>query len=135
MAKLDWSQVKITQNVAGPYPRVKAPFEWEMVLEMDVSLLAGLVSFLEGVYQQNQGELRVDLPQRWVKFWKKRDFDSRSLIAHPSLDEWILTLALTEDFGNQVIVALKKMGAGETFVLSQCGKLSQQSNAEWVIKT
>jgi hypothetical protein len=129
MAKVDWSQAKIQKQVVAGNR-----FEWQMNLQMDHSDLQALIPYLEDVYLRDQGELRVDLPEKWTKFWKKRDFESRSLMAHPGANEWVLTLALTEDLGNLVIDAMKRMRPGDTLVLSQIGALARQSNADLLIK-
>lgn len=129
MAKVDWSQAKILKQVT-PGNR----FEWQMNLQMDHSLLMSQITYLEDVYLRDQGELRVDLADSWTKFWKKRDFESRSLMAHPNPNEWVLTLALTEEIGNLVIDTMKRMRPGDTLVLSQIGSLARQSNADLLIK-
>ena len=129
MAKVDWSQAKILKQVVAG-----SRFEWQMNLQMDLSDLQASIQYLEDVYLRDQGELRVDLPEKWVKFWKKRDFESRSLMAHPSSNEWVLTLALTEAFGIFVIDTMKRMKPGDKLVLSQIGTLAKQSNADLIIK-
>jgi hypothetical protein len=129
MAKLDWSQAKILKQVV-PGNR----FEWQLNLQMGLSDVQVLGPYLEDVYLRDQGELRVDLGDQWTLFWKKRDFESRSLMAHPNANEWVLTLALTEDFGNLMIDTIKRMRQGDTLVLSQTGPLGRQSNADLMFK-
>jgi hypothetical protein len=54
-----------------------------------------LLVALAAIEQGTEKELRVDLPQGWTLFWKRREDDSRLLVAHPTDQTWVGTLALS----------------------------------------
>lgn len=94
----------------------------KMQLDLDAEALAILVQGLEQVFSSG-GELRVDLPDQWIVFWKKRPSDSRLLLAHPQHGEWVATIALEEAHGQHLLNALKKLSVGESVSVHETSEL------------
>ena len=78
-------------------------------------------------------ELRLSLPG-WVLFWKRGGSESRILLAHPSPDEWVATLALETEFFRTMVAALQRLETGQSLMLSQLGSLGRVSNLDVVIR-
>jgi hypothetical protein len=75
----------------------------------------------EGHFSSMVPELRVDLPDQWIVFWKKRASDTRLLLAHPEKDEWVATAALEETHGLNLVSALKKLSPGDGISIHELG--------------
>lgn len=95
--------------------------------------LAQLIPFLEEVFLRGGSELRLDLPENWILFWKSRESESRLLLAHPQRGEFVTTLALEVEHGKRVIDALKALGSGDALSVSEHGMIGSVSNVEIVI--
>ena len=93
-----------------------------MQLDLDTQELSALVLGLEQVFASG-GELRLDLPDQWIVFWKKRPTDSRLLLAHPQQGEWVATIALEETHAQNLVNALKRLSAGEGVSVHELGEL------------
>jgi len=92
----------------------------KMQLDLGAEDLATLVQGLEQVFAAG-GELRVDLPDQWIVFWKKRPSDTRLLLAHPQQGEWVATAALEETHSQNLVSALKKLSPGEGVSVHELG--------------
>jgi hypothetical protein len=89
-----------------------------------------LLPKLRETFLEEAGELRLDLPEEWSIFWKKREDDSRLLIAHPQKDQWVATVALTEEYATKVLHEVSTLTAGESY---DFGKPGSVCNLELVI--
>ena len=100
-------------------------------LFLDSNLLSQLLPLLRDTFE-NEGtsELRLDLPRGWIIFWKKREGESRLLLAHPQEDEWVSTVALSADHGLLLVQALGKLGAGQAIQLGALAETGKVSNLE-----
>lgn len=66
-----------------------------MTLTVATEQLAILAAQLRDSFDpESRGELRLELPRGWIVFWKKREGESRLLMAHPQKDQWVATAAL-----------------------------------------
>jgi hypothetical protein len=128
MPYLNWVEAPLQLFTSTlPQQGIQLTFELGTV---DVNLL---LSHLEDVYLQSGNELRVGLPGGWTIFWKHRTTGSRALVAHPQADEWVATIALSEDFAKQLISSLRTLESGQLLILSSIGSLDPVSNFDWVI--
>lgn len=91
-----------------------------------------LISALEEVFSGRETELRHNLPENWVFFWKIREGESRLLLAHPEKQDWVATLALTPSHADKVLSSLRKY---EKFKLSELETVGSFSNVEIEIST
>ncbi len=94
---------------------------------------AQLIPFLEEVYLRGGSEVRVDLPENWIVFWKSRESESRLLLAHPQRGEFVTTVALEPEHGKRVIESLKKLGPGDALLVSELGMVGSVSNVDVVL--
>ena len=85
--------------------------------------LAELIALLEEVFVENGPELRVDLPRNWIVFWKRREGESRLLIAHPQENEWVATAALEPEHGKKLIDELKTLQTGSANRVTAVGNV------------
>jgi hypothetical protein len=104
--------------------------EFQLSLKLGSELLQELIPVLEDIYDQNGPELRIDLPNEWILFWKLRTGESRLLMAHPQADEWVSTLALNSVHGKKMIGALKALSAGQSVSIETLGSVGSVSNVE-----
>ncbi|MBC7386606.1 MAG: hypothetical protein H7301_10670 [Cryobacterium sp.] len=74
-------------------------------------------------------ELRTHFPGGWTVFWKMIAGESRLLVAHPELNEWVATLALSSDHIEKLRRRLLDLGK-ESLSLSVLEKVSRVSNLE-----
>jgi hypothetical protein len=130
MPYLNWKEREIRQSVdAAGVADSRSTFN----LVLGETERTQLVSFLEEVFLRGGSELRVDLPENWIVFWKSRESESRLLLAHPQRGEFVTTLALEAEHGKRVIDELKKLGAGDAFLVSEQGIVGSVSNVEVVV--
>ena len=108
--------------------------ENQMSLDMSTRNVHDLATRLKAVFEENSGELRVDLPKNWILFWKHREDESRLLLAHPDKDEWVATLALERGHGMAVAEKLSSAEIGDTIQVSSLGTLGSVSNVEILIQ-
>lgn len=94
---------------------------------------AQLLPFLEEIYLRGGSELRVDLPDNWIVFWKSRESESRLLLAHPQQGEWVTTVALDPEHGTRVAEKLKELHSGDTFSLAEQGAVGSVSNVDVLV--
>jgi hypothetical protein len=106
-----------------------------MALELAAQALHDdLLPSLKNTFEEQGGELRVDLPKEWSLFWKARKGDTRILVAHPSQDQWVGTLALEPRFASRLIELLEKSVSGDEIRLSSVDTVSKLSNLDIVLK-
>jgi hypothetical protein len=106
-----------------------------MELEFPASLLSEeLLPALQSTFEQGAGELRLDLPQEWSLFWKLREGESRVLVAHPSTDQWVGTLALEKPFAEKLIARLLVLSTGQDLRIGSVAAVSGVSNLELTLK-
>jgi len=89
-------------------------------------------------------EVRWDISQRpgssktWTLYWKSRESDDRALLAHPEVEAWVATLALTAPTGMRLVNALRERGAQNgnipDFLLSDLGQIHELSNLDIRVK-
>jgi hypothetical protein len=124
---LNWKSGAVRQEVQ-PHP--EQPRRMLMRLELDEAGRAALAPLLREVYAEDGGELRLDLPREWVVFWKRREGESRLLLAHPAEDQWVATIALEANLGGKLAAALEALPGGESFRVGALGPLGSVSNLE-----
>jgi hypothetical protein len=106
-----------------------------MALEFAAQALhEDLLPSLKNTFEQQAGELRLDLPNEWSLFWKAREGDTRILVAHPSKDQWVGTIALEPQFASRLIERLEKSVSGDEIRFSSVDTVSKQSNLDLVFK-
>lgn len=125
MPYLNWTNKPIRQNVE---PHLF--FETHLKLELRATEISTLGSSLESVFVHHGPELRLELSDSWILFWKMREEGSRILLAHPEAEQWVATIAFSSDLGVKLIEALKGLKASQTLSLSQFGTLNSFSNLE-----
>ena len=76
-------------------------------------------------------ELRTDFPSGWTVFWKLREGESRFFVAHPELDTWVATLALSRTHLERIC---EKMANGTAGSLSSLEPVSKVSNVEVTLR-
>jgi hypothetical protein len=128
MPFLNWTEASIHQTVSS-HPQLGT----QLTLGLKSTELQMLISLLEDVYSHQGHELRLALPQGWVLFWKRKDAESRILLAHPEEKEWVATVALESASGQKWVEALKGLHPGQPGFLSQLAPLSGMSNLEIMI--
>jgi hypothetical protein len=102
MPYLDWKALtpeQLRQEVgpigASSQEDPRTAEHMRMTLSAAPDQLAELARLLgESLDPEARGELRLELPRGWLVFWKKREGESRLLMAHPQQDEWVATVAL-----------------------------------------
>src|SRR5258708_6438717 len=116
MPYLNWKEREIQKRIE---PQVDA--RSTLTLTLSGEERAALLPLLEEVYLREGSELRVDLPENWIVFWKSRESESRLLIAHPERGEWVTTIALEAGHGRSVLESLKGLSPGDAFSVSEHG--------------
>src|SRR4051794_29099476 len=101
MGHLDWKDSTVVLEVAPetrPETRPKTQIDTRLksllVLKIQSVDLPVFIQNLEQVYCHQEGELRLELPQNWVLYWKTKENASRVLLAHPQPERWVATFAL-----------------------------------------
>jgi hypothetical protein len=92
-----------------------------------------LLPFLDQLFFHAGSELRLDLPNNWIVFWKIRETESRLLLAHPQQGEWVATMALETEHGQRVKDRIENLKSGDAFSISELGVIGSVSNVELVI--
>lgn len=87
---LNDSQISVSVDEQVP------AFEKRLALELKPETQGVLIQALENLIERPSSELRLELPQGWTVFWKLRSGESRMLLAHPDLNTWVGTIALSE---------------------------------------
>jgi hypothetical protein len=114
-----------------------------MQLDLSRPALRELAEVLCEVLTPGGGELRLSLPDAWTIFWKLREDETRLLIAHPQVDEWVATVALEPLHAQAVNDAFARVlgsatsEASESLSIGKLGRdgiVSSVSNLELVIR-
>lgn len=133
MPYLNWRDTSVTKETA-PHPRLTSQLTLGLVAEQAAELAAALEPlFAHGPNSVGQ-ELRVDLPEGWLMFWKLREGTSRLLLAHPAPEEWVVTAALDASQATPFLAALLALTPATPLTLSDFGKPGYPSNVEVVIR-
>jgi hypothetical protein len=129
MPYLNWKeQTALKQEIA---PHESESSRQRLTLWLDKQPLEQLLPMLREVLaEEGGGELRLDLPRGWIIFWKKREGESRLLLAHPQQDEWVATVALNSEHAGLLIERLEKLGSGQTLSLGELASTGGVSNLE-----
>jgi hypothetical protein len=98
-----------------------------MELQFDQEEVRLLLAQLEEIFLNGGHELRMDLPEGWIVFWKSRESGSRLLLAHPQEKEWVATAALETELGKKWIAKLKSLSPGQSLSLHE---VSEESGVE-----
>lgn len=106
--------------------------EFLLQLSLNEARVAELLPYLEDIFN-HQTELRIDLPQEWVIFFKTRESENRFLMAHPQAQEWVSMLAFESTHGLRLVEHLREKKAGSQFRFSEIGDLGSVSNLEVVL--
>lgn len=140
MPYLNWREQTLSQT-ATPHP---ADAERMVVsLALTPTQVQALVESLQNIFTEGStAELRLDLPNQWVIFWKQREGESRLLIAHPQAEEWVTTAALLHEHACLLLNRLRDLAsqtshtgeAAPEVSLSELAPLGSVSNAELKIR-
>lgn len=98
-----------------------------VVLCLTSDSFSGLANALGELTLAEGSELRTDFPNGWTIFWKIREGESRFFVAHPELEEWVATLALSESHLAKIQERLRSGTLGD---LSSLERVSRMSNVE-----
>jgi hypothetical protein len=128
MPYMNWKRAQIGQEI-GEHSRGKL-----LTMSLTRTALDELLPRLEGVFVHHEAELRVDLPEEWVIFWKMRDSESRLLIAHPQEKEWVTTVALDAPHGLKLLGLLKDLESGGSVTIGELSSVGNVSNVEVILK-
>ena len=112
-----------------------------LVLELEQVQLQELITHVEELYVdfEEKGhlvpEVRIQLPENWLLFWKPRTEGNRVLLAHPNDKEWVVTCALDRETCRNVVLSLKNLSHGQSLNLSEVVSLNPVSNSDliWVL--
>jgi hypothetical protein len=140
MPYLNWRE-QILSQTATPSP---ADADYMTVtLTLTPQQVQALAASLQNIFTEGStSELRLDLPNQWVIFWKQREGESRLLIAHPQAEEWVTTAALLHEHACLLLDRLRDLAsrashtgeAAPEVVLSELAPLGSVSNAELKIR-
>lgn len=125
MLYLNWIESSICIEITS-HPTLQT----QLKIKVGQNELTDLLASLEETFLKQAGELRVQLPQNWVLYWKLREEGSRALLAHPEPEEWVGTIALELALAQKLFLSLKNLKSGQSFYLSQVGILGSVSNLE-----
>lgn len=120
-----------------PHPRWKT----EMVLQVLPEGKERLLDCIESALGGEEAIFRLPIlpgevgpppkePQMWSVYWKRREDDSRALVAHPDPREWVATLALEDAVLRAIQGAIDRSEsfAIETLAQTQGVRLNSVSN-------
>jgi hypothetical protein len=128
MPYLNWKEREIRKHL-DPHADARST----LTLNLSDENRGQILPFLEEIFFRGGSELRLDLPDNWIVFWKSRDGESRLLLAHPQKDEWVATAALEMEHGRRVVESLRRLGPGDAFSISEHGSIGSVSNVEILI--
>lgn len=83
------------------------------------------------ISQREGSELRTEFPEGWTVYWKIREGESRFFVAHPEVDLWVATLALSPAHFEKIIKRLQDCQSGP---LSSLEPVSRMSNVEVLLQ-
>ena len=133
MPYLNWKTAEFAANGAQSITKkVTEVTDRKYLLELVISRPQALElqEALAPIFGQARGELRVDLPDGWIIFWKNRDSESRLLLAHPAETEWVATVALDPALASLLLTNLSS--SAQLPLVSHSGQ--SVSNLELLIK-
>lgn len=138
MPYLNWKEEQLAVQAVEPIEpgeSAASSQRMRMRLALTAAQRAALLPVLTEVLGQgNGGELRLDLPRGWIVFWKKRDGQSRLLLAHPQTEEWVATAALDESHAQALVAAIGVQSPGQALDIESLGSVDRVSNLELVIE-
>jgi hypothetical protein len=130
MALLNWRDAQIKVETSTHKGKT------ECRLTLSQISLRTLIEYLNNeVYgHEISSEMRMYLPSGWTLFWKKKEGESRAVVAHPEPDHWVGTLALEDSYSEDYFSALKNLTQGQSLSLAQASSmnLSAVSNLDLV---
>ena len=129
MPYLNWKQAPVRKNLSE---RERDPSELRLALA--AAEAQALVQALDEVFATVGPELRVDLPDNWILFFKLREGESRLLLAPPEKDEWVSTVALDRVHGESLLRELRALRPGEILDLRALGSVASVSNLHLLIE-
>lgn len=103
----------------------------EVKVGIDRAVGARIADALGEISQREGSELRTVFPEGWTFFWKIRDGESRFFVAHPEVDLWVATLAVSKTHFEGIRSRLREGISGP---LSSLEPVSRMSNVEVVLE-
>jgi hypothetical protein len=126
MAFLAWQKSAADLAVAE-HPTLQL----QLTLRLSRDEARELAAALREVQEEPRSELRHTISGAWTVFWKLREGESRSLLAHPEPESWVATLALEPGHLARVVERLES-GSPE-FALSELAPVDWISNFELIV--
>ena len=114
MPLLSWLDQRVSYEQAET-----APGHVKLLLQLSQQQLEALCQQLENLYLRQGKELRLVISPEWTLFWKLREEGARLLLAHPSVREWVGTVALEERAGQNVLEGIRELEPGAHIQLHQ----------------
>jgi hypothetical protein len=114
MPYLNWKEQKRIKQEIGPLApggSHEPGDKLRLTLSLESGPLLELLPLLREAFAPGGGELRLDLPRGWIVFWKRREGESRLLLAHPQTDEWVATVALSGEHGASLLERLDRLAS------------------------
>jgi hypothetical protein len=127
MPYLNWTRTSL-RPVASAHPTRETELTLVLTDELWLELRERIGPILAG---SEAGELRLDLPGGWTLFWKRREGESRLLMAHPEHEEWVATLALGSDHAERVLSAF---GTETRLRVGELGEVAGLCNFELALE-
>ncbi|MBI3542371.1 MAG: hypothetical protein HY075_03740 [Deltaproteobacteria bacterium] len=131
MAYLNWKTrpgIKLTRS---QHPTRQSQLE----VALPPELVAELHAELAAAFAPGGSELKLELPEGWVTYWKLKGGLSRLQLAHPAADQWVATIQLTDAHGAALLAGLQALGApgGAGFAVGTLGAMAPIVNFELVL--
>lgn len=115
MDMLDWKNSPTVTLARGAHPK----YQTQVTIMATATQLTELHSAFSQAAAAND-EVRVELPQNWMLYFKLRASASRVQLAHPALNDWVATLNLSPTHAQKFLDALLQLaqqnGAGEVML-------------------
>lgn len=125
----DWSnRPGVSLGMAG-----HARLETELSLQLDEQAWVDFKGELKRVFKTREAELKLVLPGNWTVYWKARSGESRVLLAHPEKDQWVGTVAWSEDRVDALLGAFESASDADgtaEWRLSEQDRLTFPSNLD-----
>ncbi|MCM2323279.1 MAG: hypothetical protein NDJ90_08445 [Oligoflexia bacterium] len=102
-------------------------------LRVPAERLGRLATEIQEVLSEEEREVRLELPREWLLFWKRREEESRLLLAHPEAEVWVATVALEAAHARALIACFGSAGRGDSITVGELGRVGEVSNLEVVI--
>jgi|GEM_PF-929910 hypothetical protein len=123
MPLLSWLDVRVSHE-----QREISPGHVKLILRLSQVQIEALCKELENVYQRQGRELRLVISQEWTLFWKLRVDGSRVLLARPTAQEWVGTVALEQQAGEKLLKGIRELELGAHLLLHEWVVLHPVSN-------